>query len=148
MSGFSQLSIEVNSSRSLTFGLIFVHLCAILAVLVAAIPVFITVVGVMLCVLVLLGCLHELLFADHTITALACCPDAGWLHIYNRKGDRLAVTQLNHSASLPFLLVMSLTVAGGHRHWFLVPRDAVTLNEFRRLKVILIHHRTLPNLAS
>ncbi|WP_417579451.1 protein YgfX [Nitrincola sp.] len=147
MSGFSQLNIKVSVSRSLIWGLVFVHLCASLAVLLATIPVPVKFVGIMLSALLLWRCLYELLVADHYITALSCCPDEEWLQIYNRNGDVFNVEYLNHSASLPFLLVLYLSVEGGHRHWFLVPRDAVTLNVFRRLRVVLTHHRTLSNLA-
>lgn len=147
MSGFNQLDLTVNNFRSLWLGLIAVHLCAGLALLMAAIPLLIKIGGIVFCVVSLMRCLHQLLIADQYITALSCCPDEGWVQIYNRKGDALNILRINHYAVLPFLLVLNLSDDQRCGHWFLVPRDAVRFNDFRRLRVILAYHRTLPNLA-
>lgn len=147
MSGFSQLNLKVNNFRSLALSLVFIHLCASLALLMAAIPLLIKLSGVVLCAASLWCCLHQLLAAEQYITSLSCCPDEGWVQIYNRKGEVLNIVRINHYASLPFLLVLNLSDDQRCKHWFLVPRDAVSFNEFRRLKVILAYHRTLPNLA-
>ncbi|WP_442934816.1 protein YgfX [Nitrincola sp. A-D6] len=115
--------------------------------LVAAVPLLLKLGGVLLCVVSLWRSLHEILAGDNYITALSCCPDEGWLQVYSRKGSVFNIECINHYASLPFLLVLSVCDDRGRRHWFLLPRDAISFNQFRRLRVFLMYHRTLPNQA-
>lgn len=147
MSGFSQLNLKVSSFKSLALGLVFIHLCASLALLLAAMPLLIKFGGVLLCAVSMRRCLHELLVSDQHITALSCCPDEGWVQVFNRKGEAINIARINHYALLPFLLVLSLSDDQQRSRWLVVTRDGVMFKEFRRLKVILAYHRTLPNLA-
>lgn len=147
MSGFSQLNLKVKNCRSLTLSLVVIHLCASLAMLIAVVPLLIKLGGILLCAVSLCRGLYELVVSDQHITTLSCCPDEGWVQVFNHKGEALNVARINHYALLPFLLVLNFSDDQQCKHWFLVPRDGVSFNDFRRLKVVLAYHRTLTNLA-
>lgn len=147
MNGFSHLEILIGDSRALLVALFVLHLSAVLALVLTALPFLLCITLILLIFYSYFYTLYDLWSAPGTIIAVGCCPDHRHWWITDRLGQQYSVAAIRHYTCLPFLLILSVEDEQGRHHWVIIPRDAVEWFLFRRLSVLLLYQLPLSNPA-
>ncbi|MFN3882683.1 MAG: protein YgfX [Nitrincola lacisaponensis] len=147
MNGFSHLEIQISDSRALLVALFVLHLSAVLALVLTALPFLLCITLILLIFCSYFYTLYDLWSSPRTVIALGCCPDLRHWWLTDRLGQQYSVAAIRHYTCLPFLLILSVEDEQGRHHWVIIPRDAVEWFLFRRLSVLLLYQLPLSNPA-
>ena len=146
---FSLSNLHIGQSRTLLYIYSGVHLLALYAVFISSLPPFHTLLFFTFVLLSMLNflSLQRPLSACSSIVSINWSAEQASMQLIQGNGVRLEVFRLKQKAVTPFMVCLLCEV---EERFFPVPvivfRDACTVQEFRRLRVLALHASVHPAL--
>lgn len=148
MNGFSHLNLEIGYSAHLIQSLVVLHLSAVIALSLTALPFFIIALMLIAITLNYHSVLHAVLHRKARIVQLLCYAEQRAWYVIDAQGIRYTLVNIEHFSHFHWLMLVKVIDDEGRRHWVVIPRDAVEDNAFRRLSVMLQYHLPVLHPAS
>lgn len=140
MNGFSLLNLKIGYSARLIQCLFIIHLSAVIALSLTALPF-------KLLVLMLIGVTFNLHFMLFTLlrsqtrkVELCCLAEQRVWYVKDAQGVHYSLVNIEHFSHLKWLILVKVNDTRGRRHWVVIARDAVETTAFRRMTVMLQYH--------
>lgn len=137
MNGFSHLNVDIGFSPKLICAVGLCHLSAVIAIVMADIPMTLSLLCIVMVLCFFHLTLHELMLKQTAIVGIEGSIKDNHLILIDRVGNEYILSEIQHFSTTPFMILMKCLDQHSKQLWVYIPKDAVSVDAYRRLNVYL-----------